>query len=430
MRMLLAVSWAGAALLLAQTGQSYTPKQRIDRIRELGKRDAQAIPALAAYLNDPDRDIRVEAIKAIVKIDTADSLAPLEKATHENDAEIQMRATDGLVNFYLPGYVVKGAITGTVVRGARQVKSFFSSRNDQRIDPAITVRPDVANALADEIRGAASMDARANAARAAGILRAQPAVDALTVALRSKNTDLIFESLIALQKIGDASAGPNVAFLLRDLDDRVQVAALETIGVLRAAGCAPQVRGALRDARNTKIRRAALETLAMLGIPEDRPLFQQYLSSDDADLRAAAIEGLGRIREPEDTPAIQRAYDEQNADPKVHLAGAFALVNEGKLETSDFSPIRYLVDNLDVRGRSSIALAYVTELSRRDDVVQAVTPLIAEANKDQKIALCSAFGSSGSAQTIPVLTRLSNDIDPDVSIAAARALKAVRGRAT
>ncbi len=413
----------GCLLLIGQTEEQYNAKQRIERIRELGKKNAQAIPALAAYLSDGDREIRLEAVKAIVKIDTADSLGPLAKATHDNDPEIQIRATDGIVNFYLPGYVAKGALTGPIARGVRQAKSFFSSRNDQIIDRGMTIRPELASALGDEIRGGSSMDARANAARAAGILRAQPAVPALTAALRSKNTELIFESLIALQKIGDVSAGPSASFLVRDLDDRVQVAALETVGVLHAAASAPDVRSALRNARNARIRRAALETLAMLALPEDRPLFQQYLSDEDVDLRAAALEGLGRLREPEDTPAIERAYNEKDADPKIHVAAAFALVNEGKVDTSEFSPLQYLLENLNVKGRAYVALAYLTELARRDEVIRALAPLISEASKDQKIALCSAFGASGNQNAIPVLTGLSKDIDPEVSMAAARALK-------
>ena len=54
------------------------------------------------------------------------------------------------------------------------------------------------------------MDARANAARALGILRGRKAVPDLVEALHSKNTDVIYESLVALQKIRDESAGPRV----------------------------------------------------------------------------------------------------------------------------------------------------------------------------------------------------------------------------
>jgi HEAT repeat protein len=414
---------------LAAFGQNedgYSADQRITRIRDLGKKDSQAIPALAQNLNDPNREIRIEAVKAIVKIGTQASLDPLIKATHDNDAEVQIRAVDGLVNFYVPGYVVKGSLTGPLTRGVRQVKTFFSSRDNQAVDPNVRIRTDVAEALSDVIRSGGSPDSRANAARAAGILRARPALPALLDALRSKNSEVIFECLVALQKIGAPSAGPGVSFLAHDFDDRVQATALETIGVLHSLSSAPDVRSVLRDARNMKIRRAALECLAMLGLPEDRRVFQQYVDDRDADLRTSALEGLGRIREPEDTPTLEQTYNEKNADPKVHLAAAFALVSEGKVDTSDFSPLRYLLENLDMRGQRDSAQAYLTELCRRDDVRRALFPLLREATKDQKLALCQALSASRNDDVVPVLSALSKDIDPDVSLAASKGLRTVQ----
>jgi HEAT repeat protein len=413
-------------IALAQNEDGYNANQRILRIRDLGKKNSQAIPPLAQYLSDPNRDIRVEAVKAIVKIGTEASLDPLTKAAHDKDAEIQIRATDGIVNFYLPGYVTRGGLSGPLTRGMRQVKSFFSSRDNQIIDPSVTVRTDVADALGEVARGGATMDSRANAARAAGILRARPAVPGLVDALRSKNTEVIFECLVALQKIDDPSAGPSVSFLAHDLDDRIRATALETIGVLHSSDSAPDVRSLLRNARNTKIRRAALQCLAMLGLPEDRPVFKQYVEDKDADLRASALEGLGRIREPEDTPALEQAYNEKDADAKVHIAAAFALVSEGKVDTSDFSPLRYLVENLDVRGQRDAAQAYLTELCRRDDVRKALFPLLPETTKDQKLALCQALSASRNDDVIPVLNALAKDIDPDVSLAASKGLSRVQ----
>jgi HEAT repeat protein len=413
-------------IAFGQSEDAYSANQRITRIRDLGKKNAQAIPALAQNLGDPNRDIRIEAIKAIVKIGTEASLDPLITATHDKDAEVQIRAVDGIVNFYVPGYVAKGSLTGPLTRGVRQVKTFFSSRDNQVIDPNVTVRTDAVEALGDIIRGGGSMDSRANAARAAGILRARPALPALLEALRSKNSEVIFECLVALQKMDDSSAGPGVSFLAHDFDNRVQATALETIGVLHSSTSAPDVRSVLRDARNIKIRRAALECLAMLALAEDRKVFQQYKDDRDADLRTSALEGLGRIREPEDTPALEQVYNEKNAEPKVHLAAAFALVSEGKVDTSEFSPLRYLLENLDVRVQRDSAQAYLTELCRRDDVRKALFPLLREATKDQKLALCQALSASRNDDVIPVLNALSKDIDPDVSLAASKGLRTVQ----
>lgn len=414
--------------LLAQNEDAYNSNQRIQRIRELAKRDSNAIPALAGYLSDSNRDIRLEAVKAIVKLDTEASLGPLAKATHDKDAEVQIRATDGLVNNYLPGYVAKGGLTGYLTRGVRQMKAFFSSRNDQVIDPDITIRGDVGRALGDEIAGGASPDARANAALAAGILRDREAVQALLDALHAKENQVLFESLVALQKIRDPAAGARVAFLTHDLDDRIQATALETVGVLHSVDSAQDVRSALGKARNDRIRRAALEALAMLAIPGDRTTFHQYANDQDPEMRAAALEGLGRIRDPQDTPLLDQAYNEKDADWRVHLAAAFALADEGKVDTGDFSPLAYLVENLDVKGRSNVAQAYLTELARRDDVRRALFPLVTQATRDQKVALCWIFSASQNEDVIPVLNTLSKDIDPEVSMAAARGLRIVQAR--
>ena len=417
-------SWQVAS---AQNEDQFTTRQRIARIRDLGKRRSDAIPALAAYLADGDRNIRVEAVKAMVKIGGDDSLTPLVKATHDSDAEIQIRATDGLVNYYLPGYIAKG-VTGPLTRGVRQAKAVFAQRNDQVLDPGVTIRDDIGPALGDEVTGAVSDEARANAARAAGILRASAAVPALGGSLRAHNSQLIIECLVALQKIKDRSAGPAVTPVVGDLDERVKITALQTVGILKTLPSAPQVRTTLSGARDIKVRRAALSALAALGIPEDRGTFQQYLHDGDPDLRVAALEGLGRVREPEDYPAIEAAYNEQNAGWELHLAAAFALVSEGKVDTADYSPLPYLVENLGNASRSDIAGAYLTELAQRDDVQTGLMTEAVKANRDQKLALCPVLGASKSEKVVPVLNSLTRDIDPDVALAAGKALKIVGAR--
>jgi HEAT repeat protein len=425
---------AACALFAVFTGSglsddtSVDAKQRIETIRNLGKRDYTVIPTIAQYLKDGSRDVRIEAVKAIVRIDTVHSLDALIEATHDHDSEMQIRATDGIVNAYMPGYLAKSGLTGSLTRGVRQMKSFFSSRNDQVVDADVTIRPDVAQALADEVSGGTGLDAKANAARAAGILRANPAVPALVQASHSKDSQVIFECLVALQKIHDPSAGPGIAFLSHDLDERIQVTALETIGVLRSIPSAPDVRSALTHARDARIRRAALEALAMLAIPDDRGTFQKYAQSDDAGLRAVGLEGLGRIREPEDTPALEAAYNEKDADWRIHLAAAFALVSEGKIDTSEFSPLPYLVENLNSHSRAYVANAYLIELGHRQDVRTSLAKLLPETTKEQKIALCSIFGNSQAEDAVPVLNGLAKDIDPDVAFAASRALRIVQAR--
>lgn len=432
MHRILAVCFLAFAIqTFGQSAGNFSPKERIERIRHLGKTNsAQAIPALTQSLRDRDRNVRIEAVKAIVKIGTEASLDPLIEAVHDKDSEVEVLATDGLVNFYLPGYVLKGGLTGPFTHGVRQVKSFFSSRNDQVVGPDVTVRQDVASAIGDVVQNGSGIDARSNAARAAGILRAGGAVPALLDGLHSKDSELIFECLVALQKIKDPEAGPRVSFLARDLDPRIQMEALQTIGVLKSVESAPDVRLALTTGSNEKIRRKALETLAMLGQPEDRATFKRFVDSSDPRLRVAALEGLGRLREPEDYPTANHAYNEKNAAPAVHLAAAFAMVEEGNVSTAEFSPLQYLFENLNSQDLGDAAQAYMTEVCRNAAVRNAVIPLVTGATRDQKIRLCAALGASQSEDVVPVLTKLSSDIDPQVSLAASRALQKVKTRKT
>jgi HEAT repeat protein len=93
------------AVLLPLAAQTNDPEQRIQTAHDLVDQGSAAIPRLQAMLSDPSIEVRIEAVKSIVEIGTQASLDPLIQATRDNDAEVQIRATDGLVNFYLPGYV-------------------------------------------------------------------------------------------------------------------------------------------------------------------------------------------------------------------------------------------------------------------------------------------------------------------------------------
>jgi HEAT repeat protein len=196
--------------------------------------------------------------------------------------------------------------------------------------------------------------------------------------------------------------------------------------MLHSTQSAPEVRLALSSAPNDKIRRAALETLTALGQPADVAIFKQYLNSADPKQRTTAIEGLGRLRNPQDYPTFERIYNEKNANSAVHLAAAFALVNEGNLAISEFSPLQYLLDNLNNQDLNGTAQDYLTELCKREEVRKVVLPLLTGATKEQKVRLCRALGASGSDDVIPALTRLSHDIDPEVSYAASKALQTAR----
>jgi HEAT repeat protein len=410
----------------AAAQQSLSVKQRVRAARELVKEGSVAIPKLQPMLSDPAWEVRNEAVKGIVELDTAASLDPLIQASRDSDAEIQIRATDGLVNFYLPGYVKRG-LSASLARAGGALRIRFSDRNDQAIEPYLRVRPEVITALGDLARTSGSMESRANAARAIGILRGSAAVPDLILALHSRDDQLLFESLVALEKIGDVTAGPRLAFLLRDLDEKVQTAAIEATGLLRNREALPQLRDVLATTPSIKVKRAALTAIAMLPAPANRQLYETYLRDRDDNLRAAAAEGLGRLKDPADLPLLEKAFKDEQKRP-AQLADAFALVMLGRTKISEFSPLQYLIDSLNLTAWRGIAQPYLVELARDAAVRRPLEQALRSGTKDEKVELAGVLAASGDKESVPYLEELTKDPDTDVARAALDASRNLKSR--
>ncbi len=414
-----------ATAVSAQSTDS-DPKQRVRAVRDYSKQNDDAISKIVPYLADADTGVRVEATKALVEIGGPKTLDGLLKAAADNDPEVQIRATDGLVNVYLPGYIKTG-FSGTLSRAGNTVRGKFTDTNDQIIDNYVMVRPEVILALGKIARGAASFEARTNATRALGVLRGRAALADVIEGLHSKDDKLMYEALVAIEKIADPAAAPRVTFLLRDLAEKIRVQALEVTGLLRNKDAAPAVRDALEHARSVKERRAALEALAQIADPADRTLFINNLQDKDDGVRAAAAEGIGRVRNFADVVAINLAFsNEHGMNPR--LAEAFALVSLGKVDTERFGPLRYLVNTLAQKSWRGVASAFVIELARDAAVRQAVYTMLPEAAKDEKQQIALVLASSGDRDSVPVLEGLSRDPDPDVAAEGIRSLRILRTR--
>jgi HEAT repeat protein len=395
-------------------------------IRDMGKGGASAIPKLAALLANPDVEIRREAVKQIADIATQYSLDPLIQATRDTDAEIQIRATDGLVNFYLPGYLKTG-FASSLRRAGTSIKGHFTDTNDQTIDPYITPRPDLIAALGVLARKGATPEARANAARAIGILRGKAATPDLVAAMHAKDTAVIYESLVALQKIRDPEAASSIAFLLRDLDTKVQLAAIETTGLLLNKSALPDLVDVLNHTRDIKVRRAALTAMAMLPAESSREIYARYLGDKDDKMRAAAAEGYARLKNPADLPMLEKAWqDEGKTSPRLSMA--FAQVMLGKTSVAEFSPLQYLIDNLNSAAYHGVAFPFLVELARDPSVRKSLyTPLL-QGTRDEKIYLARVMARSGDSSDAPQLEKLSHDTDPEVAQEGLRALRNLQAR--
>src|SRR3954451_14429514 len=90
--------------ILPLAAAAQTPKD----VRAVAKQGPSAIPTVAQYLNSTAVDTRVETIRQLIALGGKDTVDPLIRGTRDSDPEVQIHATDGLVNYYMPGYVRQG----------------------------------------------------------------------------------------------------------------------------------------------------------------------------------------------------------------------------------------------------------------------------------------------------------------------------------
>ena len=360
---------------------------------------------------------------------SAQERRPIEQlieSAKSNDPDAQIQATDGIVDHYLPGYLKTG-LSAMLNKASTSVKGKFTDVNTQVIDYWMQVRPDAIEAVARVASGGGSFLARANAARALGILRAKSALPQLGEALKSRDSGVLYESLIALQKIREPESAKLFLHLIGDLDERVQMTAMETAGVLGAKPAAASIQEALGKARNIKVKRMAVTSLAMIADPASRGVFEQYFNDKDDQLRGSAAEGFGRLRIATDKGRVDQAYlSEKKTGPRLSLAFASALL--GRRDLAQGSPISYLIDNLDSRFFHDTAQPFLIELTRDAEVRKSIYPAIRTASRKEKVRLAQVLAISGDQETLKVLELLSNDPDTEVAAEGLKAVKTLKAR--
>lgn len=416
---------AAVGAVIAQP-DSPDAKARARAARDLAKQGSEAMPWLERLVTDTDLTVRIEAVKALGEVGTPKSLDPLIRACGDPDAEMQVRATDSVVNFYLPGYL-KNGFSGRMKRMGTGIQGKFTDVNDDVVPAYVEPRRDVVLALGRLVKLGASLEVRANAARAVGVLRGQAALPDLYEALRMKNDLLLYESVVAIKKIRDPEAAPKIAFLVRDLDERVQMVAAETVGVLGYKPAVRDLEEVMRRDRTVKGKRATLTGLALLAEPSSRQFFTQYLEDKDEGLRSAAAEGLGRLKNPLDLPALEKGFgNERKGGARLSLA--FAQVLHGRNTLKDFSPLRLIVNGLASATLASAAQTFLVELARDGAVRQELNRSLSSWAKVEKIGLAGVLGVSGDRESQKALEALVKDADTDVSLEATRALRVLRAR--
>jgi hypothetical protein len=324
---------------------------------------------------------------------------------------------------------VATGMTAPLKRIGSDIRSRFGETEGPVIEPYVVVRPNVLQAIGKVAKNGASLDSRANAARAAGVLRAKPLIPDLVEALKSRDSDLIWNILVAFEKMKDSSACPGIRYLIRDFDEKVQVEALEADGILNCQEARGDIRAVLAQTQTGKdrVKRAALSALAMMPEANDRASFATYIENDDERLRTGAAEGYARLASIDDARKLRTHFDrETRTAPRLALA--FALVMDGDIAITDYAPLRYLVYALNNGNFRDSAQIYLSEAARNPEVRRALYTMLDEATRDEKLSLARVFAISGDKSSVGALEKLSHDPDSIVAQEGTRQLRNLNAR--
>ena len=399
------------------------PRKRIRATRELAAAENgfRYVALLAPLLQDNSEEVRAAAVVALIKLRSIDGQPLLIGATEDVSPRVQSLAVDGLVDFYMPGYVRLGRVMSITAFGA-SLRDRFSKPNPVVLAAYVEVNPDVIGAIGEVLRNGRSMECRANAARAIGILRGHAALDALRSGIRSRNSSIILESVLAAKKLRDPSIGPDIVFLLRDLDPKVQQSVIVTVGQLRTPEAVPDLVDIIRTSGREQFRVQALVSLAKIPNNGQRDLFLTFLSHSNKSLRAAAAEGVGRLG----TDGDERLIDAQLANEKatsVKLSLAFAAVSLGNLVRLDI-----LVEGLNSRFHRLEARPFLVEASRNPEVLKRLYVPLATGSEAQRRHLAFVLSQSGDQESLSHLRNLTEDKNDDVAAAAIEAQRVLQAR--
>lgn len=425
--LLCAASLFFGGMALAQTEaesqlRSQDSKERERAARSLGESGNRAyIPALAGVLQDPDAKVRSAVVKSLIRLGGGTSLPPLCKAVQDGYPEIRLLALDGIVNYYLPGYVDTGF--GGLFRSVGSgIQNMFSDVDTTIADADTKVSPEVLATLKRTVTGSPDMNTRVRAARAIGILHVQEAVPELMETVFGNNVDLTSEALRAFQKIKDTSVGPRLVFLLGYPQRQIQQRAATTLGLLRTQEAIPELQRLLSESPDKNVQAAALESLAFMPRQDTVPLFVKFLDDRDDKMRISAALGLGRLKNPGNLPVLEVARSKER-DAGVRLAIAFAMVEHGKLEYLD-----ELMAGLESRVHRGEAQPYLVEVAREQKVRDALYPKLYSEPTEVRKQLCTVLGASGNSSSISYLEVLLKDRDAEVVQEASRAIRILRSR--
>jgi len=364
---------------LAEDVNSAEPKVRRAALKALASRGAEALEPLSLLVGDPERDIRSDAIGAIVAI----YVEPPPRE-HVSSAEEAF----GWTRYRTTPWAVPPALVTNLVRALAD--DWSSVRRDAAYTLGVVMTPPIDARVADE----------------------------LIYSLADPDSSVRLAAVKSLGRLRATRAGDQLIGRIVDPDLPVRLAAMRAVGEIREARALVALQEQLDYYRGATAGRAALEALARIAHPSTANLFAEERFSKSEVHRRYAYEGIARIGVADaDAVAMEQLLTEER-DEAVVAAMAFALAAAGR------PYLDRLVQALADPDTANQALEYVVELGSAQP--SALVPYLQHADPIVRERVAMAVGFVGDAGAEAALFKLTSDGNPSVRRAAEVALIRMR----
>jgi HEAT repeat protein len=275
-------------------------------------------------LHDQRADIRLKAVESLNLAGygaAADAVAPL---IADPALTVRFAAIDAELTFFLNEPVGAAATDGKSPSHSRAQDAFDAGplvRNGAVAPPSVLDA--LVHALHDEaprIR----FDALHALGLIAEPPLGQDAVEALAAGLDAADPTTRIATARVLGRLRVTSAGAKLIAALNDRNTLEQKYATEALGLVREQRAVAALLARLDFYKTGDLAAETLLALARIGHASARDAFRAHVNDSDAAMRAAALEGLGRVHDADSRDAMVMRR-QKDGSASVRLAATFAI---------------------------------------------------------------------------------------------------------
>ena len=396
------------------------PAQKAGIVGTLGaRRDAGAVPAIAALVSSGDRELAEAAIAALGRIGTADAAKALTSGKVKGHdvalADAQLTCAERM------------AKTGNNSGAVGLYKALFAAAQPARVRVAalrglvIAEKERVVPALVNVLGG----DDEVLKKHAVGAVAELPAGETVTKAIADQLASLAPPVQVALigtlTARGDAAAAPAVAAVAGSKDPAARQAALRALGVLGNEGSVPVLLAALKEPGD--VGKTAYESLCCVGDAKaGGVLVSELKRTTDGALRCRLVDVLAARAEKTALPSFVAAVKDKDANVRKAAARALAAIG-GAAEVAPVLSVLTATGDADDRRGMERALGMIAARAENpDDVSRPVAVALAKAKTETAEALIGILKRAGGAVALAALRKELKSSDVARRRAVVRAL--------